>query len=44
MPSSFKPLGGSDTSVKAAANSVTILSFKTMNDGVSFEYAMQEVS
>lgn len=42
LPASFKPLGGSDTAVKGAGNSVTILSFKTFNVGVSVEYAMQE--
>ncbi len=43
LPSSFKPLGGSDTAIAAAANAVTILSFKTFNAGTTFEYAMQEV-
>lgn len=42
LPPTFKPLGGSDTTVKSAANSVTILAYKTMNDGVAVEYAMQE--
>ncbi|MFC6349819.1 hypothetical protein H7691_06765 [Stenotrophomonas sp. CW117] len=42
LPPPFKPLGGSDTAVKSAASSVTILSFKTMNDGTTVEYAMQE--
>jgi len=42
LPASFKPLGGSDTAVKSAANGVTILSYKSFNDGATFEYAMQE--
>lgn len=42
LPPSFKPLGGSDTAVKSAANGVTILSYKTFNDGATVEYAMQE--
>lgn len=42
LPAAFKPLGGSDTAVKSAAGGVTVLSYKTMNDGASVEYAMQE--
>ncbi len=42
LPAAFKPLGGSDTAVKSAAGSVTILSYKTMTDGTTVEYAMQE--
>lgn len=42
LPAAFKALGGSDTTVKSAANGVTILSFKTFNDGAVVEYAMQE--
>lgn len=42
LPASFKPLGGSDTTVKSAAGGVTILSYKTLNDGATVEYAMQE--
>ena len=42
FPASFKPLGGSDTAVKSAAGGVTVLSYKTMNDGATVEYAMQE--
>ena len=42
LPAAFKPLGGSDTSVKSAASGVTVLSYKTMNDGMTVEYAMQE--
>ena len=42
LPPAFKPLGGSDTTVKSAANGVTVLSYKTMNDGATVEYAMQE--
>ncbi|MTI73359.1 MAG: hypothetical protein FH747_06815 [Stenotrophomonas sp.] len=42
LPSEFKPLGGSDTAVATAAGVVTVLSFKTLNDGMTVEYAMQE--
>lgn len=42
FPASWKPLGGSDTSVRQAPDAVTVLSFKTMNDGSTVEYAMQE--
>lgn len=42
LPASFKPLGGSDTTVKSAAGGVTVLSYKTMTDGATVEYAMQE--
>ena len=42
LPASFKPLGGSDTTVKGAGGGVTILSYKTMTDGATVEYAMQE--
>lgn len=42
LPPAFKPLGGSDIAVKSAASGVTILAYKTMNDGATVEYAMQE--
>lgn len=42
IPSSFKALGGSDTSISLAANSVTVLSAKTFDNGISWRYAMQE--
>ena len=42
LPASFKPLGGSDTAISSAANSVTVLSAKTFDNGVSWRYAMQE--
>ena len=42
LPANFRALGGSDTAIASAANSVTVLSFKTVNSGVSVEYAMQE--
>lgn len=43
LPASFKALGGSDTAISAAPNSVTILSAKTMDAGATWIYAMQEV-
>ena len=42
LPASFKALGGSDTTISAAANSVTILSAKTFDNGTTWRYAMQE--
>lgn len=42
LPATFKPLGGSDTTVASAAGAVTVLSYKTLNDGTTVEYAMQE--
>ena len=42
LPAHSKALGGSDTAVASAAGRVTVLSFKTVNDGESVEYAMQE--
>lgn len=42
LPGSFKALGGSDTAISAAANSVTILSAKTFDAGTTWRYAMQE--
>ena len=42
LPASFKALGGSDTAISAAANSVTILSAKTFDAGTTWRYAMQE--
>lgn len=42
LPTAFKALGGSDTAVATAAGAVTVLSFKTMTDGATVEYAMQE--
>lgn len=42
LPASFKALGGSDTAVANASGAVTVLSFKTVNDGATVEYAMQE--
>lgn len=41
FPANWKPIGGSDTAVNGAANSVTWLSFVSY-DGVNFSYAMQE--
>lgn len=42
LPTAFKVLGGSDTAVASGASKVTVLSFKTLNDGTTVEYAMQE--
>lgn len=42
LPSTFRALGGSDTSISAAANAVTILSAKTFDNGTTWRYAMQE--
>ena len=42
LPASFKALGGSDTAISTAANSVTILSAKTFDAGTTWRYAMQE--
>lgn len=42
LPSTFKALGGSDTAIASAANSVTILSAKTFDNGSTWRYAMQE--
>lgn len=43
LPSSFKPLGGSDTAIASAAGAKTALSAKTFDAGTSWVYAMQEV-
>ena len=42
LPGAFKPLGGSDTAIAGATDAVTVLSFKTVNDGTTVEFAMQE--
>lgn len=42
LPASFKALGGSDTAIASAPNSVTILSAKTFDNGTTWRYAMQE--
>lgn len=42
IPASHKALGGSDTSVNAAANTSTLLSAKTFDNGTTWRYAMQE--
>lgn len=42
LPASFKALGGSDTNISSAANTVTILSAKTFDNGSTWRYAMQE--
>lgn len=42
LPPSFRALGGSDTSISSAANSVSILSAKTFDTGATWRYAMQE--
>lgn len=42
LPAAFKALGGSDLAVAAAANAVTVLSGKTVDNGTTWSYAMQE--
>lgn len=42
LPGTFKPLGGSDTAIALGANSVTVLSAKTFDNGTTWRYAMQE--
>lgn len=42
FPSSWKPIGGSDTAVASAATAVTWLSFVTYDGGTTVSYAMQE--
>lgn len=43
LPASFRPLGGSDTAIAAAAGAKTVLSAKTFDAGTTWVYAMQEV-
>lgn len=42
LPGSFRAIGGSDTAISSAANSVTIISAKTFDNGTTWLYAMQE--
>lgn len=42
IPASHKALGGSDTAIAPAANSVTVLTASTVNNGTAWRYAMQE--
>lgn len=42
LPAAFKALGGSDTAIATAADAVTILSAKTLDNGTTWRYAMQE--
>lgn len=42
LPSSFKALGGSDIAISSTANSVTVISAKTFDNGANWRYAMQE--
>lgn len=44
LPSSFKATGGSDTAIQLAANSRTKLIISSVDQGVRWEYAMQEVT
>lgn len=41
LPSSFKAITGSDTSVQSAANSYTIVHIETFDNGTSWEYSMK---
>lgn len=43
LPAAFRPLGGSDTAIAAAAGARTVLSAKTFDAGTTWLYAMQEV-
>ena len=43
LPAAFRPLGGSDTAIAAAAGAKTVLSAKTFDAGTTWLYAMQEV-
>lgn len=43
LPAAFRPLGGSDTAIAAAAGAKTVLSAKTFDAGSTWIYAMQEV-
>lgn len=43
LPAAFRPLGGSDTTIAAAAGAKTVLSAKTFDAGTTWLYAMQEV-
>lgn len=42
LPASFHALGGSDTAIASAANSTTVLSAKSFDNGTTWRYAMQE--
>lgn len=42
IPASHRALGGSDTTIASAANSVTVLTASTVDNGTSWRYAMQE--
>lgn len=41
LPSSFKAITGSDTSVQSAANAYTILHIETFDNGTRWEYSMK---
>lgn len=43
-PSSFKALGGSDTTVPVAANAYAVMSLTTFDAGTRWEYALQEAA
>ena len=42
IPASHKALGGSDTAIASAANTVTVLTASTVSNGTTWRYAMQE--
>lgn len=42
IPASHKALGGSDTSIAAGVNVVTVLTASTVDNGTTWRYAMQE--
>lgn len=41
LPSSFKAISGSDTSVQSSANSYTVLHLETFDQGTRWEYSMR---
>lgn len=42
LPASHKALGGSDTEISAASGATTVISASSVDNGVTFRYAMQE--
>lgn len=42
IPASHRALGGSDTAIASAANTVTVLTASTVDNGTTWRYAMQE--
>jgi len=44
LPASFKATGGSDTAPATGANAYSLLTFTTFDNGVRYEYALQEIA